>query len=527
MSWERFQKYYLNLPEMGFSLDVSRMGFDDTFFAKMEGKAKRAFSAMKKLEKGAIANPDENRMVGHYWLRNTAVVPRGHKDIADGIKKAINDIKAFAADIHSGKIVGQGGKFTNVLVIGIGGSALGPQFVAQALGCAGYDKMSVYFFDNTDPSGMGRTLKALEGKLGTTLSVVISKSGGTPETRNGMLEAKAAYEKAGLSFAKHTVAITGVDSKMDKQAVAEGWITRFPMWDWVGGRTSETGPVGLLPAALQGFDIDAFLNGAAKMDEATRLADPLKNPSMLLALSWYYATGGKGKKDMVVLPYKDSLGLFSKYLQQLIMESIGKELALNGKVVNQGISVYGNKGSTDQHAYVQQLREGVANFFVTFIEVLKDRNCDSTPVEVEPGVTSGDYLQGFLLGTRTALSEKGRESITITVNTVNAETVGMLIALYERAVGFYATLVGINAYHQPGVEAGKKAAAGILAAKLKIQQLLASSNTAMTAEEISTKAGINDPELAFKLLENLSANAAKKIAKVAAVPATASKYRKA
>jgi glucose-6-phosphate isomerase len=527
MSWERFQKYYLNLPEQGFSLDVSRMGVSDEFFAKMSGKAKRAFSAMKKLEKGAIANPDENRMVGHYWLRNPSIVPRGHKDIADGIKAAILSIKAFAANVHEGKIAGQNGKFTDVLVIGIGGSALGPQFVAQALGSAGYDKMKISFFDNTDPSGMGRTLKSLEGRLGTTLSVVISKSGGTPETRNGMLVAKAAYEKAGLSFAKHAVAVTGVDSKMDKQAVAEGWLARFPMWDWVGGRTSETGPVGLLPAALQGFDIDAFLSGAAKMDEATRVADPLKNPSMLLALTWYYATGGKGRKDMVVLPYKDSLALFSKYLQQLIMESLGKEKNLAGKVVNQGISVYGNKGSTDQHAYVQQLREGVANFFVTFIEVLKDRSCDSPSIEVEPGVTSGDYLQGFYLGTRTALGENGRESITITVNTVNAETVGLLIALYERAVGFYATLVGINAYHQPGVEAGKKAAAGILAAKLKIQQTIAASSAPMTAEEISTKAGINDPELAFKLLENLAANPAKKVVREAAVPATASKYRKA
>jgi glucose-6-phosphate isomerase len=527
MSWERFQKYYLNLPEMGFSLDVSRMGFDDAFFAKMNGKAKRAFSAMKKLEKGAIANPDENRMVGHYWLRNPTIVPRGHKDIADGIRKAVKDIKAFAEDVHSGKIAGQGGKFTDVLVIGIGGSALGPQFVAQALGCAGYDKMTVHFFDNTDPSGMGRVLKSLDGKLGTTLSVVISKSGGTPETRNGMLVAKAAYEKAGLNFGKHAAAVTGVDSKMDKQAVAEGWIARFPMWDWVGGRTSETGPVGLLPAALQGLDIDALLSGAAKMDEATRLADPLKNPSMLLALSWFYATGGKGKKDMVVLPYKDSLGLFSKYLQQLIMESLGKEKNLAGKVVNQGITVYGNKGSTDQHAYVQQLREGVPNFFVTFIEVLKDRNCDSPTLEVEPGVTSGDYLQGFLLGTREALAENGRESITITVPVVNAQVVGMLIALYERAVGFYATLVGINAYHQPGVEAGKKAAKGILEAKLKIQQAVAASNAAMTAEEISNKAGLNNPELAFKLLENLAANPAKKIVKEAAVPATSSKYRKA
>ncbi|MBN1404073.1 MAG: glucose-6-phosphate isomerase, partial [Opitutales bacterium] len=433
-------------------------------------------------------------------------------------------VKALAADVHSGKISGQGGKFTNLLVIGIGGSALGPQFVAKALGCPTGDEMNVYFFDNTDPAGMAKVLGEIDGELPTTLSLVISKSGGTPETRNGMLEAKAAYEAAGLNFAKHAVAITGVDSKLDKQAVSEGWLARLPMWDWVGGRTSETGPVGLAPAALQGLDIEELIRGAAEMDEATRVEDMLKNPAMLLALCWYYATKGKGEKDMVVLPYKDSLELFSKYLQQLIMESLGKEFDLDGKLVNQGISVYGNKGSTDQHAYVQQLREGVANFFVTFIEVLEDKSFGQN-VEVEPGVTSGDYLQGFYLGTRTALAEKGRESLTITVSRVDAYNVGMLIALYERAVGFYATLVNINAYHQPGVEAGKKAAAGILAAKLKIQALMAQNGPALDAEEVSEKLGLNDPEMAFKLLENLAANPSKHVVRETASPLTASRYR--
>src|ERR1700733_12292442 len=120
---------------------------------------------------------------------------------------------------------------------------------------------------------------------------------------------------------------------------------------------------------------------------------------------------------MVVLPCKDRLMLFSKYIQQLIMESLGKEKDLDGKVVNQGIMVLGNKGSTDQHSYVQQLREGILNFFVTFIEVLHDRNGKS--LMVEPDVTAGDYLQGFMLGTRTALHENGRESITITIKEVS------------------------------------------------------------------------------------------------------------
>jgi glucose-6-phosphate isomerase len=223
---------------------------------------------------------------------------------------------------------------------------------------------------------------------------------------------------------------------------------------------------------------------------------------MLLALMWFYAGNGRGEKDMVILPYKDRLLLFSRYLQQLVMESLGKEKNLAGDVVHQGIAVYGNKGSTDQHAYVQQLRDGVPNFFATFIEVQKDRNDDR--FEVEDGVTSGDYLQGFLRGTRTALYENGRDSMTISIAEVSAFSVGMLIALYERAVGFYASLVGINAYDQTGVEAGKKAATKVLELQRRIAQSLPAEPGA-TAEELAAAAGEN-PEDVFHVLRHLSAN---------------------
>ncbi len=221
-----------------------------------------------------------------------------------------------------------------------------------------------------------------------------------------------------------------------------------------------------------------------------------------MALMWHHATGGKGLKDMVVLPYKDRLLLFSRYLQQLVMESLGKRLNLKGERVDQGIAVYGNKGSTDQHAYVQQLRDGVNNFFAIFIRVLES---GGTAHEVEPGVTAGDYLHGFLLGTRTALFENDRESITITIPRVEARTVGGLIALFERGVGLYASLIGINAYHQPGVEAGKKAAATILALQGKV--LAALSSAPQTAEQIATLAGVPDAaETVCLLLEHLAAN---------------------
>lgn len=519
--WERFQKYYSEYPTIELALDISRMNFENDFFARMEPRIQKAFEAMDELEKGAIANPDENRMVGHYWLRNSALAPTA--EIRDAIEQSLAKIKSFAEKIHSGAIQGERNKFKNILLIGIGGSALGPQFVSAALGYPATDKMRIYFFDNTDPDGMDAVLAGI-AELGETLCVVISKSGGTKETRNGMLEAKAAYEKKGLNFGRHVVAVTGDGSELDKLAHNEKWIERFAMWDWVGGRTSELSAVGLLPAALQGLEILEMLRGARTCDEITRSKSVKSNPAAQLALMWFCAGNGKGQKDMVVLPYKDRLALFSKYLQQLVMESLGKEKDLNGNVVNQGIAVYGNKGSTDQHSYIQQLRDGVNNFFATFIEVLEDRNGNS--LLVDSNVTSGDYLQGFLLGTRQALHENDRESISLTVRKVSPFSIGVLIALFERAVGFYASLVNINAYHQPGVEGGKKAAAAVIELQLKIVSFL-EKNKGMPKTISEIAAGIGSPhssEVIFKICEHLSSNARRGIDKTLGISTFESAY---
>ncbi len=504
MSWEQFTQLSFKFPEVSLDLDLSRLGMTSGDLAALEPGLQKAYASMDELEQGAIANPDEKRMVGHYWLRDAALAPT--TDLTQAISSTVAKIKELAAKAHSGEIKGASGTFSDILVIGIGGSALGPQFIDSALGSPTEDKMAVHYFDNTDPDGMDLVLDRIGERLGSTISLVISKSGGTAETRNGMLEAKKAYEAKGLDFGKHAVAITGEGSKLDQVATNEGWLERLPLCDWVGGRTSVLCAVGLVPAALQGVDIDALLDGAKEMDALTRRTTTKENPAALLAAAWHFATNGKGEKDMVVLPYKDRLLLFSRYLQQLLMESLGKEFDLDGKVVNQGIAVYGNKGSTDQHAYVQQLREGVPNFFATFIEVLKDRAGDS--MEVEAGITSGDFLQGFLLGTREALTEKDRGSITITTEEINARTVSHLIALYERAVGFYASLVNINAYHQPGVEAGKKAAGTAIEIGLNLVQALKdNSGKALSAPALAMVLGDEDlTELIYKIANHMAAN---------------------
>ncbi len=502
-NWQRFQEMFYEDPDTGLAVDVSRMDLDGAFLEQMEAPLGQALEAMQNLEGGAQANPDEGRMVGHYWLRAPELAPT--PEIRAEIEATLKRIQEFAARIHDGRLRPEKAeRFTRILCIGIGGSALGPQFVTSAL-AGPDDPMHIHFFDNTDPDGMDRVLDEIGGDLHRTLTVVISKSGGTKETRNGMLEAQEAYDRACLRFGRHAVAVTGAGSELDRYATIHQWLDRFPMWDWVGGRTSELSAVGLLPAALEGFDVEAMLEGAAAVDRLTRQRDWRRNPAALLALSWFRATGGQGRKDMVILPYCDRLELFSRYLQQLVMESIGKEKDLQGRVVHQGIAVYGNKGSTDQHAYVQQLRDGVDNFFATFLVVLKNRHRPS--MEVEDGVTTGDFLSGFWQGTREALSEKGRLSLTVTVPEVGPHTLGMLIALYERAVGLYASLVGINAYHQPGVEAGKKAAGAVLALQARIMQALEAAKAPLSPEELAQ--AIGEPqkvETVFHVARHLAAN---------------------
>lgn len=520
-TWERYRTHLCRVETLDVTLDISRMRFADGFLDRMEAPMADALEAMSALENGAIANPDEDRMVGHYWLRAPELAP--DRALSDAIVATREAIRDFARDVHAGRHSPQRAeRFEHVLVIGIGGSALGPQLVADALGSAD-DPLAVHFFDNTDPDGMERVLARLGDDLERTLTLVVSKSGGTQETRNGMLTAQRAYEGAGLDFAAHAVAITGEGSDLDRLAKDAGWSARFPMWDWVGGRTSLFSAVGLVPAALQGFDLGALLDGAAAMDEATRAREVSANPAALLALMWFHAGDGHGEKAMVVLPYKDRLLLFSRYLQQLVMESLGKADDRNGHRVEQGLAVYGNKGSTDQHAYVQQLRDGLNDFFVTFVQVLRDQ--DGPALEVEPDVTLGDYLLGFLLGTREALSQNARESLTITLPDVRERSLGALIALFERAVGLYAELIDVNAYHQPGVEAGKRAAGDVIELQRAVLAALrAAPDDPRTAAALATAAGRPErSETVLQLLDHLAANG--RVHRIAGDGPTDARYR--
>ena len=506
--WRELRRWQFRVPECDLLLDLGDMALgEDPPAPDLDA----AWTAMAHIEAGGLANQDEGRAVGHYWLRAPELAPRDEwrEQITASWRQVERVVPACRREIRP----------QHVLHLGIGGSALGPQLLAEALGHdgegPGVARADYHILDNTDADTLERVPASLP--LERTVVVVASKSGGTPETRNALLAVRRHYRLQGVEFAPRALAITGPGSWLHKLAQTEGWRARLPLWDWVGGRTSITGPVGLLPAALLGVDGPAFLAGAAAMDRATRL--PWKtNPAAWLATSWWVAQRAH-PRAMVVLPYADRLRSLGRYLQQLVMESLGKRLDRAGQEVRVGLTVYGNKGSTDQHAYVQQLRDGPDDFFATFIEVQRGGQQDplllgglsaDDPLfaSLDPAssaamadITAGDTLAGFLLGTRDALGQDGKRSLTLCLGALQPRALGGLLALFERAVGYYAEFMNINAYNQPGVEAGKKAAVRALAAQQRLLRVL--DPVPRGAVELAQRAELA-PELAWRILRRLA-----------------------
>ncbi len=493
MNWvARNSKYTLTDAESGFSIAFAGMDFNDSDIDALSPLFERAKKEVARIEAGEIKNPDENRRVTHFTDRITYTQSALYAEVED-----------FAEKVRSGEIRGATGKSFDALVVnGIGGSALGPQLMQFAMNGPYWNELSdskrrnylkIYFLDNTDAAEMTDLFAVMAPE--ETLHVVISKSGGTQETKNNLIAMENFYAQNSLSFAKYAVAITMKDSELDRKARGEGWLRVFEMAESIGGRTSETSIVGHLPAALTGVDFREFLNGACRMDEWTRTEDPLKNPAAMLSAMWYIAGKGKGDRNMVIVPYSDRLVLMSRYLQQLVMESLGKELDLDGNTVHQGLSVFGNKGGTDAHAFIQQLNDGRDDFFVTFIEVLKD----SARYTISGDIAMGDYLHGFLEGLSEALRGKNRQVIRIQIAKLGAAELGMLIALYERAVAMYAEYIHINAFHQPGVQAYKLAAKGVLALREKLNAaLVGKSLESGTAAELAEKFGLGEDTVAVQ-----------------------------
>ena len=456
---ELFRDFWYS-DELGFFISLRGVPHWRELGEQMSSLLEGALSEMKQLEGGAIANPDENRMVGHYWLRSPELAP--NREISQSIERTVSEVESFASSVLQGKILSASGQpFRNVLHLGIGGSGLGPQLLWDSLG-RGESKLQFYFLDNADPDGLTDILSKID--LGETLLLVVSKSGKTKETLTALDEIIERYSDNSLQLNRNLVAITQPGSPLDQRSQRENWLRSFPIWEWVGGRTSIFSPVGLLPFALMGGDIEQFIRGGAQMDQLTR--QRRDNPAIFLALTWYSQAFLEGKRSMVVLPYRERLALFPRYLQQLIMESLGKKFDRRGRIVHTGLTVYGNKGTTDQHSLLQQLLEGPDDFFVTFLYTSEGKGGAESYRELPKTLLS------FLLGTRRALAKSGRVHLLLGAEQLSPLTLGALIALFERTVGFYASLLDINAYHQPGVELSKRAANDILKAWEELEREL-------------------------------------------------------
>ncbi|MBP3925219.1 glucose-6-phosphate isomerase [bacterium] len=362
------------------------------------------------------------------------------------------------------------GRFENILVLGIGGSALGAMAVTEALLKPYWNLLSeeqrnglprIFFLDNIDPDTINGLLDILD--LKKTLVNVITKSGSTAETMSQfMIVKKRLEEELGSNYRYNIVAATdkqtGILCQISQQ---EGYKT-FIIPDDVGGRFSVFSAVGLLPFALLGIDIDSMMNGVKDMDLALKNTDIYQNIAAQNALIHYLLDTQKGKNISVMMPYSSRLKYVSDWYIQLWAESLSKEVNNSGETVNIGPTPLKALGATDQHSQIQLFNEGPNNKVINFIRV---ENFDTvleipkifeyTGIGYLGGKTINDLMNAEADSTKVALTDYKRPNITISIEKVDAYNIGQLLYMFEVQTAIAGELYGINAFNQPGVEQAK------------------------------------------------------------------------
>ena len=367
-------------------------------------------------------------------------------------------------------------EFDAFVVLGIGGSALGPAAVHQALRHLHYNELPkekrggprLYIEDNIDPERMAALLDVID--LDKTCFNVITKSGGTAETMSQYLIVLDQLKKAvGDDYRRHIIVTTSKEKGfLTKIARQEGYET-FYIPDGVGGRFSELCPVGLVAAAVTGVDIRGLVAGAKAMDERCASDDAWKNPALFEA-GLMYAAMGKGMNMSVMMPYADSLKLISDWYAQLWAESLGKNLTLDGKPCHVGQTPIKAVGVTDQHSQLQLYTEGPFDKVITFLKVEAFRaetpiphGCDDVPtIAFLGGKSHNQLIEAERQGTEYAIYRSGHVSQTITLPSVNAETIGQLLYFLELVTAYTGALLNIDAFNQPGVEESKVASYAVM-----------------------------------------------------------------
>lgn len=439
------------------ALDVNRMMSD--FLGSDRGITAAEVDALAAAARDAQEAVQKNRGTG--WL--------GWMDLPYNQADILSRIETVAARIRA--------DFDAFVVLGIGGSALGPIAVQQALNHQRWNDLPAgkrsgpkfYVEDNIDPERMASLLDVIDVRR--TCFNVITKSGATAETMSQYLIITDLLKKAvGEGWQKHIVATTDHEKgNLIKLAKQEGF-ELFYIPDSVGGRFSELTPVGLLPAAVCGIDVRAMLEGAAAMDKRCQNTDVWKNPALLEAVLQYIAMEQRGMSVQVVMPYADSLKYMADWFCQLWAESLGKNVTRKGAAVNVGQTPTKSLGVTDQHSQLQLYTEGPFDKVITFLKVGAFRSevtiahgCEAfADVAFLGGKTLNQLIDAELRGTEYALLSAKRMSQTITLPQVNAYTLGQLMYFFEMATAYAGELLDVDAFNQPGVENSKIASYAVL-----------------------------------------------------------------
>lgn len=393
---------------------------------------------------------------------------QGWMDLPYNQEEIIADVEETAKNIRE--------RFDAFVVLGIGGSALGPAAVQQALNHLHYNELPkekrnaprLYIEDNIDPERMAALLDVVDVR--TTCFNVISKSGGTAETMSQyLIVLEKLKEACPNDYQKHIVVTTSkTKGFLIELARAEGFKT-FYIPDGVGGRFSELCPVGLLAAAVCNIDIRGLIAGAKRMDERCGSGDMTKNPALYEA-GLMYLCMQKGMNISVMMPYADSLKLISDWYAQLWAESLGKNVTLDGKPCHVGSTPVKTLGVTDQHSQLQLYTEGPFDKAITFLKVENFRavtpiphGCENVPkIAFLGGKSHNQLIEAERRGTEYALYRSGRMSQTITLDEVNADTVGQLLYFFELVTAYTGALLNIDTFNQPGVEESKVAAYAVM-----------------------------------------------------------------
>jgi glucose-6-phosphate isomerase len=461
--------------------------------SQQSGKVAKALDLIQRMENGEIVNhtsnvkESEDRQVDHYNLRLEEEKIPG-KSLGKTLELWASTLK-FAQDIESGIIKPTtAAKYDTIIFNGIGGSYLGPLLLIVAKYGVDFNTTAnlpfkIYFISNTDSDMFNQITSSVT--VGTTIMVHLSKSGTTSETAGNMHTWIALVKAAGLPVGAHNAAVTIRDSLLDKIAQREHFIRDWYMEVDTGGRTSVCSAIGMAPCAFAHLDFGAFIRGMSYMDTLTRR--PTDNPAALIAALVNKQSETQGFKNMIVLCYSEFMREYAHYLQQLYMESLGKEYTVDGAIVHVGQTVFGGVGTGEQHSFMQQVQKGLGDCFVRLIG-FERRAVDYAN---EQAGSMGRQLLAFLQGTQKALLQNKRPFIASTFAERNEFTFGMMIALEERIVTFLGAFLDINAYDQPGVQDGKLAASAVnkLSSQI-VTGLSGNPNVKGTAAEILSALGI-------------------------------------